>query len=78
MSEVALQHWQAAGNNGRPRLISAHLGAGCSLAATVTAEELRQLVAQVADESQLRRVDKERSCDFSFEIPDVARFRRTH
>jgi acetate kinase len=33
VSEVALQHWQAAGHNGQPRLISAHLGAGCSLAA---------------------------------------------
>jgi acetate kinase len=33
VSEVALQHWQAAGNNDRPRLISAHLGAGCSLTA---------------------------------------------
>ena len=33
VSEVALQRWQAAGRNGQPRLISAHLGAGCSLAA---------------------------------------------
>jgi acetate kinase len=33
VSEVALQHWQAAGRSGKPRLISAHLGAGCSLAA---------------------------------------------
>ena len=33
MSEVALQHWQATGRGGQPRLISAHLGAGCSLAA---------------------------------------------
>ena len=41
----------------------------------VTAEELRALVSQIADETQLRRVESERSCDFSYAIPDVARFR---
>ena len=41
----------------------------------VTAAEIRELVAQVADESQLKRVESERSCDFSHCIPDVARFR---
>ena len=41
----------------------------------VTAEDVRQLVSQIADETQLRRVESERSCDFSYAIPDVARFR---
>jgi twitching motility protein PilT len=41
----------------------------------VTAEELRTLVQQVADESQVQRLEAERSCDFSYFIPDVARFR---
>jgi len=41
----------------------------------VTAEELRTLVQQIADESQVQRLEAERSCDFSYAIPDVARFR---
>ena len=41
----------------------------------VTAEEVRELVHQVADESQLLRLEADRSCDFSYAIPDVARFR---
>jgi len=41
----------------------------------VTAEELHDLVVQLADESQLQRLESERSCDFSYTIPDVARFR---
>jgi len=41
----------------------------------VTAEDLRTLVGQVADEALLRRLEAERSCDFSHAIPDVARFR---
>jgi twitching motility protein PilT len=41
----------------------------------VTAEQIRDLVTQVADESQMRRVEVERSCDFSHLIPEVARFR---
>jgi len=41
----------------------------------VTAEELRALVQQIADEPQLQRLEAERSCDFSHAIPDVARFR---
>ena len=41
----------------------------------VTAEDLRQLVHQLADESQLQRLESDRSCDFSHDIPDVARFR---
>ena len=41
----------------------------------MTAEGIRELVAQVANESQLKRVELERSCDFSHFIPDVARFR---
>jgi twitching motility protein PilT len=41
----------------------------------VTAELLRELVAQIADEAQLRRLECERSCDFCHAIPDVARFR---
>jgi twitching motility protein PilT len=41
----------------------------------VTPQQIRELVAQVADESQLRRVESERSCDFSVFLPEVARFR---
>jgi twitching motility protein PilT len=41
----------------------------------VTAEEVRALVQQVADASQVQRLEAERSCDFSHAIPDVARFR---
>ena len=41
----------------------------------VTAEDMRVLVGQVADESLLRRLEAERSCDFSHAIPDLARFR---
>ena len=48
---------------------------GAINAPPVTAEEMRELVAQVADDTQLRRVESERSCDFSYAIPDVARFR---
>ena len=33
VAETALRHWRAEGRSGWPRLISAHLGAGCSLAA---------------------------------------------
>ena len=33
VSETAHQHWQSTGHNRQARLISAHLGAGCSLAA---------------------------------------------
>jgi twitching motility protein PilT len=41
----------------------------------MTAEGIRELVAQVANESQLKRLESDRSCDFSYSIPDVARFR---
>jgi len=40
-----------------------------------TADDLRNLVAQVADASQLERLERDRSCDFSHNIPDVAHFR---
>ena len=33
LAERAAAHWQALGQSGQPRLISCHLGAGCSLAA---------------------------------------------
>ena len=33
LAERATAHWQALGHGGQPRLISCHLGAGCSLAA---------------------------------------------
>jgi acetate kinase len=33
VAEVAAAHWRASGRTGLPRLISCHLGAGCSLAA---------------------------------------------
>jgi twitching motility protein PilT len=41
----------------------------------VSREEIQQLVAQVADKSQLERIEVERSGDFSYLIPEVARFR---
>jgi twitching motility protein PilT len=41
----------------------------------VTAEEIRALIAQVADREVLERLDVERSGDFSYLIPEVARFR---
>jgi len=41
----------------------------------VTAEDLRELVAQVADDTQRRRLATELSCDISHEIEDVGRFR---
>jgi twitching motility protein PilT len=44
-------------------------------APAVTAEDVRALVAEIADEAQLRRLESERSCDFSVFIPEVARFR---
>ena len=36
LAEAAARHWQALGHSGQPRLISCHLGAGCSLAAIAT------------------------------------------
>jgi len=44
-------------------------------APSVTADDIRALVHEVADESQLKRLESDRSCDFSHTIPDVARFR---
>lgn len=41
----------------------------------VTAEELRALVAELADEAQSHRLETDRSCDFSHTIADCARFR---
>ena len=41
----------------------------------VSPEEIQQLVAQVADKSQLERIEVDRSGDFSYFIPEVARFR---
>ena len=41
----------------------------------VSAEEIRELVGQVADKSQLERIENERSCDFSYSMPETARFR---
>lgn len=41
----------------------------------VTAQEVRALVEEIADRAQLERLDRERSCDFSVFMPDVARFR---
>jgi twitching motility protein PilT len=41
----------------------------------VSAEEIRELVGQVAEKPQLERIESERSCDFSYFIPEVARFR---
>ena len=41
----------------------------------LTAEGIRGLVQEVADEQQMRRLESERSCDFSHEIAEVARFR---
>jgi twitching motility protein PilT len=41
----------------------------------VLPEEIQQLVSQVADGPQMERIGAERSGDFSYLIPDVARFR---
>ncbi len=41
----------------------------------VSAEDVRQLVSQIADKSQLAAIDAERSGDFSCLIPECARFR---
>ena len=41
----------------------------------VSAEEIRELAGQVADKTQLERIDNERSSDFSYSLPDTARFR---
>ncbi|MGD0516543.1 MAG: PilT/PilU family type 4a pilus ATPase [Thermoguttaceae bacterium] len=41
----------------------------------VSPEEIQQLVAQVAEKPQMERIENERSCDFSYFIPEVARFR---
>jgi len=41
----------------------------------LTADDLTAIIGQVADDSQMRRLAGERSCDFSHAIPDVARFR---
>jgi twitching motility protein PilT len=41
----------------------------------VSPEEIRQLVSQVAEKRQMERIDAERSGDFSYFIPEVARFR---
>lgn len=41
----------------------------------VSSEEVRQLVSQVADQRQMERIDAERSGDFSYFMPEVARFR---
>jgi twitching motility protein PilT len=41
----------------------------------LTAEGLHGLVHELVDEAQSRRLESERSCDFSHEIHDVARFR---
>lgn len=39
------------------------------------AEEIRELVGQVADARALERLEREMSCDFSWLVPEVARFR---
>ena len=44
-------------------------------APAVTAAEVRALVEEIADKALLERLDRERSCDFSVFMPDVARFR---
>jgi twitching motility protein PilT len=41
----------------------------------VSPDEVRQLVAQLADQAQMEQIDAQRSGDFSFIIPEVARFR---
>lgn len=41
----------------------------------VSADELKELVGQVASEEARERLDRDLSCDFSHFIPDVARFR---
>ena len=41
----------------------------------VSPEEVRQLVCQVADKQQMERIETERSGDFSYFMPEIARFR---
>ncbi|RLS75294.1 MAG: PilT/PilU family type 4a pilus ATPase [Planctomycetota bacterium] len=41
----------------------------------VTAEDVRGLIAEVATEAHLDRLERDRSCDFAYAIPDLARFR---
>ena len=41
----------------------------------VSAEEVRELVEQVAEKAQRDRIETERSCDFSYFVPELARFR---
>jgi twitching motility protein PilT len=41
----------------------------------VSPEEISQLVSQVAEKPQMERIDAERSGDFSYVMPEVARFR---
>lgn len=41
----------------------------------VTAEDVHELVGQVAGAAALERLDQDLSCDFSYLVPDVARFR---
>jgi len=44
-------------------------------APAVTAEGIGALVREVADDAQLQRLESDRSCDLSHEIPEVGRFR---
>jgi twitching motility protein PilT len=41
----------------------------------LSSDDVRQFVGQVADKSQLERIDRERSCDFSYCMAEVSRFR---
>ena len=41
----------------------------------VSSEEIQQLVSQVAEKSQMERIEIERSGDFSYFMPEMARFR---
>jgi Tfp pilus assembly protein, pilus retraction ATPase PilT len=41
----------------------------------VSAEDVRALVGQLASQTVLARLEQQLSCDFSYFIPDVARFR---
>jgi len=40
-----------------------------------TADDVRELVLQVADAAALQRLERDKSCDFSLFIPEVSRFR---
>jgi twitching motility protein PilT len=60
---------------GSPPIVRVHGTMTAMNLPAVSPEEIRQLVAQVAEKPELERIEAERSGDFSYLIPEVARFR---